>query len=158
VFNECHVHLTARRYQKLGEVWDHQTKDFKVLYKPLYNCSPEGGVGLVGRFEAHMLAVSHFSRWQSKFEPNRVSAATIPAEAKSYLVDPAALSSGPTWSYLVETVPVEAVAIPTGLSESGHLPPINKNSATLSGWGSRTHDPLVGSTRLQDGDPNVEEC
>lgn len=54
--------LAGKYYQKIGEVWDHETKDFKVLYKPLYACGSKPG-----SFEAHHLAVSTFTRWESKF-------------------------------------------------------------------------------------------
>lgn len=55
--------LADKYYQKVGEVWDHETKDFKVLYKPLYTCGSK-----YGSFEAHHLAVSTFTRWKSKFK------------------------------------------------------------------------------------------
>lgn len=55
-------YLNEKYYQKLGEVWDHETKDFKVLYKPLYCCNSK-----VGSFEAHHLATSTFERWEGKF-------------------------------------------------------------------------------------------
>lgn len=54
--------FSEKYYQKLGEVWDHETKDFKVLYKPLYACGSKEG-----SFEAHHLAVSTFERWERKF-------------------------------------------------------------------------------------------
>ena len=54
--------LGGRLYQKLGEVWDHAAKDFRVLYKPLYRCASKPG-----SFEAHHLATSSFERWERKF-------------------------------------------------------------------------------------------
>jgi hypothetical protein len=56
--------LDDKYYQKLGEVWDHETKDFKVLYKPLYSCPSKHS-----SYEAHHLATSTFERWHRKFVP-----------------------------------------------------------------------------------------
>eukprot|EP00961_Rhodomonas_salina_P058450 785333-Rhodomonas_salina.3 len=50
-------------YELLGFAWDHHVKDFKVLYRPLYDCAAKKG-----SFESHVLAVSHFSRWEEKFK------------------------------------------------------------------------------------------
>ena len=55
--------LDNKYYQKLGEVWDHEVKDFKVLYKPLYNCENKKG-----SFEGHHLATTSFERWNRKFQ------------------------------------------------------------------------------------------
>lgn len=30
--------LSGQYYQVLGHAWDHEVKDFKVLYRPLYHC------------------------------------------------------------------------------------------------------------------------
>ncbi len=54
--------LNGEYYQVLAHAWDHEVKDFKVVYRPLYHCTAKAG-----RFEAHYMAVSHFSRWESKF-------------------------------------------------------------------------------------------
>ena len=56
--------LCGQYYQKIGEAWDHEVKQFKVVYRPLYHCPREAE-----RFEAHYMAVSHFSRWEEKFRP-----------------------------------------------------------------------------------------
>ena len=48
----------------VGHAWDHEVKDFKVVYRPLYHCTAKED-----RFEAHCMAVSHFSRWEEKFRP-----------------------------------------------------------------------------------------
>lgn len=59
----CEVYeLKGQFYQKLGEAWDHEVKEFKVVYRPLYHCE-----AAANRFEAHVLAVSHFARWDERF-------------------------------------------------------------------------------------------
>ena len=70
---ECYE-LKGEYYQVIGHAWDHQTKDFKVIYRPLYHCP-----SAVDRFEAHMLAASHFERWGDKFK--RVPLSSLPAAA-----------------------------------------------------------------------------
>ena len=72
--------LNDKYYQKLGEVWDHETKDFKILYKPLYNCNSKKG-----SFEAHHLATSTFERWNRKFIKVK-ELEELPNELKVYLV------------------------------------------------------------------------
>ena len=54
--------LNGDYYQVIGHAWDHEVKDFKVVYRPLYHCTAKPD-----RFEAHYMAVSHFSRWEEKF-------------------------------------------------------------------------------------------
>lgn len=51
-----------KRYQLLASVWDHETGDFKILYKCLYEVQAK-----VGSYEKHEYAVSHYSRFRSKF-------------------------------------------------------------------------------------------
>lgn len=58
-------YLPPYYYQKLGEVWDHEIKDFKIFYKPLYSCESK-----VNSYEAHHLAVSTFERWYRRFIPS----------------------------------------------------------------------------------------
>ena len=71
--------LKGEYYQVLGHAWNHEKKDFDVVYRPLYHCD-----AAEGRFEGHVLAVSHFSRWDAKFE--RVAdLATLPASAAALL-------------------------------------------------------------------------
>ena len=133
--------LKGQHYQWLGEAWDHQTKDFKVLYKPLYCCSPHGGVDLTDRFEAHILAVTHYARWAAKFQPNKVRVETLPADAKRRVV-PAGALSNPAWPYPDRTRPVDtggAASAPGSLPESGMLPRIQRHNATPSGWGTRSY-------------------
>ena len=111
--------LKGEYYQVLGHAWDHEVKDFKVVYRPLYHCPASAG-----RFEAHALATSHFSRWESKF--NRMDPATLmadlpPAAAALLLRGP--FVHDPQWE-------LSSAATPTG------APP----GATRSGFGSRRCD------------------
>ena len=75
--------LGGKFYQKLGEVWDHETKDFKVLYKPLYCCGSKSG-----SFEAHHLAVSTFNRWELKFTQVTDENVRLPSDVMKHLVPP----------------------------------------------------------------------
>ena len=54
--------LGGKYYQLLGHVWSHTTRDFEVLYRPLYDCGPKPG-----SFEGHALATSSLARWDAKF-------------------------------------------------------------------------------------------
>ena len=86
---ECYE-LKGEYYQVLGHAWDHQTKDFKVIYRPLYHCP-----SAVDRFEAHVLAASHFERWDDKFK--RVPLSSLPAAA-ARLVLPGPFVHDPEWT------------------------------------------------------------
>ena len=80
--------LKGQYYQELGHAWDHETKDFKVIYRPLYHCEASDG-----RFEAHVLASSHFERWE-KFR--RVTPAEVPDGAQRLLL-PGPFTYDPDW-------------------------------------------------------------
>lgn len=129
--------LADNYYQKLGEVWDHEVKDFKVLYKPLYACDVKPG-----SFEAHYLAVSTFERWSLKFvQLSLADINELPAEVSCRIVSTQALrelASG--WlSY-----PQHTTHLPPGIM--GHRarvviesdPAITLHS-TESGYGTRSH-------------------
>jgi hypothetical protein len=124
--------LKGEYYQVLGHAWDHEVKDFKVCYRPLYHC-----VAAAGRFEGHVLACSHYSRWESKFR--RLKGATV-SEIESQL--PAAAAAlllrgpfvhDPRWAY-------DTAVLPTG------APP----GATRSGFGTRSHEPVLLEHLLGD--------
>jgi hypothetical protein len=90
--------LKGQYYQLLGHAWDHETKDFKVIYRPLYHCK-----AAEGRFEAHTLASSHFSRFESKFQA--VSWAQVPNEAKAFVLH-GPFSYDPSWSFSADSNPL----------------------------------------------------
>lgn len=99
-----------------------QVKDFKVVYRPLYHCTAS-----IDRFESHVLACSHFSRWEAKF--NRVQGSSntevesqLPQEAASLLLY-GPFVHDPQWTWSTTTSPTGA---PSG--------------ATRSGFGTRSHE------------------
>ena len=103
----------------LGHAWDHEVQDFKVVYRPLYHCSSKEG-----SFEAHVLAVSHFSRWEDKFV--RVKGpdggfhsvpAALPAEARELLLA-GPFVKDPQWGLPARTAPVDATE--SGLGHRSH--------------------------------------
>ena len=77
--------LKGEYYQVLGHAWDHESKDFRVVYRPLYHCR-----AAAERFEAHVLAISTFARWESKFA--RVDPAQLPDHVQALLLE------GPFWA------------------------------------------------------------
>ena len=83
--------LNGNFYQMLGHAWDHETKQFKVIYRPLYHC------GASNNFEAHVLASSHFSRWESKFRKVEDVGRDLSQEAKEYLL-PGPFVKDPEWT------------------------------------------------------------
>lgn len=95
--------LKGKFYQVLGHAWDHETKQFKVIYRPLYHCLRKAG-----SFEAHTLASSHFSRWESKFRRVEDIYAELDNEAKAYLLD-GPFVADPAWTFPLRTLPVEGV-------------------------------------------------
>lgn len=101
--------LKGDYYQMLGHAWDHEVKDFKVVYRPLYHC-----VAGCHRFEAHHLAVSHFSRWERfrRLDPDEVN--SLPPAVLSRLL-PGPFWFDPDWDYDALTTPV-----PTSRSGLGH--------------------------------------
>jgi predicted metalloenzyme YecM len=122
--------LKNQYYQVLGHAWDHGVKDFQVVYRPLYHCAAASD-----RFEAHVLAVSHFQRWNDKFERvTEAELATLPPSVLR-LVLPGPFWSDPQWPAPALTEPLPAAA-----------------STTRSGLGSRSHEPpliehLIGDYR-----------
>ena len=89
---DAHIYvLKGQYYQLLGHAWDHETKDFKVIYRPLYHCEAKSD-----SFEAHVLAASHFSRWEEKFQ--RVSYAEVPASVRAWVL-PGPFVHDPEWTY-----------------------------------------------------------
>tara|TARA_A100001015_G_C15041416_1_gene739893 strand:- start:2353 stop:3456 length:1104 start_codon:yes stop_codon:yes gene_type:complete len=91
--------LKSQYYQVLGDAWDHETKDFKVVYRPLYHCPADSN-----RFEAHNLACSHFSRWNSKFRKCKFN--EIPEKIKELLL-PGPFVYDKEWKFANRTVPME---------------------------------------------------
>ena len=116
--------LKGEYYQLLGHAWDHETKDFKVIYRPLYHCPSASG-----RFEAHVLASSHFERWDTRFK--RVPVESLPPAARR-LVLPGPFVLDDEWEYATRTAPVPAAA------------------RTRSGLGARSHEPVLLEHLLGD--------
>jgi len=111
--------LKGQFYQVLGHAWDHEVQDFKVVYRPLYHCPSREG-----RFEAHVLAVSHFSRWEEKFARVkgrdggfRSVAAALPQEARELLL-PGPFTKDPLWAFPARTAAVGTTA--AGLGSRSH--------------------------------------
>ncbi|CAD7964356.1 unnamed protein product [Amoebophrya sp. A120] len=83
--------LKGDYYQVLGHAWDHEVKDFKVIYRPLYHCTAKPD-----RFQAHYLAASHFARWESKFHKvvyasRREYEELVPEKVRKFVL------AGPFW-------------------------------------------------------------
>jgi predicted metalloenzyme YecM len=116
--------LKGQYYQILGHAWDHQIKDFKVVYRPLYHCA-----AAEGRFEAHTLACSHFERWDAKFRrlsPEEV--AQLPAPAAAMLL-PGPFTFDPAWSHACKSLPLPpgtASRSGVGASRSHELPTLEQ--------------------------------
>ena len=106
--------LKGKYYQVLGHAWDHALQDFQVVYRPLYHCDAKAG-----RFEAHTLAVSRFSRWERRFV--RVDDLDmLPDVARALLLD-GPFTLDPRWTL-------------DGRASLAAAP-------TRSGLGSRSHEP-----------------
>jgi len=105
--------LGGKYYQVLGHAWDHEAKDFKVVYRPLYSCAAKPG-----RYEAHLLACTDFSRWEGKFERVADLTTVPPGAARLILAGPFALD--PRWPYPDRTRPTAASA--RGLGARSHRP------------------------------------
>lgn len=126
----AHVYeLNGDYYQVLGAAWDHEVKDFKVVYRPLYHCTAKED-----RFEAHALAVSHYSRWESKFKRVADTKAIPPDVAALLLPGPFVLD--PSWSFAASTSPYLCCG------------------ANRSGLGLRSHE-LPPGTRLLHENPRL---
>jgi uncharacterized protein YqfB (UPF0267 family) len=166
--------LDSKYYQKLGEghyshfiitifdlllsVWDHETKDFKVLYKPLYRCGSKPG-----SFEAHHLAVSTFIRWESKFIhlPN-CRLRDLPADVQQHLVSSNCVAH---MSVGNGSLPLQSTPFPSSMAKGSAGVHINiqdpseaaeRETATcrsISGFGSRSLTPyyvMDFSAQFQD--------
>eukprot|EP00239_Pterosperma_sp_CCMP1384_P001642 CAMPEP_0197844766 /NCGR_PEP_ID=MMETSP1438-20131217/1742_1 /TAXON_ID=1461541 /ORGANISM="Pterosperma sp., Strain CCMP1384" /LENGTH=362 /DNA_ID=CAMNT_0043455729 /DNA_START=67 /DNA_END=1155 /DNA_ORIENTATION=+ len=108
--------LKGQYYQVIGHAWDHEVKDFKVVYRPLYHCD-----AAKDRFEAHTMAVSHFSRWEEKFK--RVPAHEIRRLPKSVttLILDGPFDFDPEWSQCRRTLPASpTISQRSGLGTRSH--------------------------------------
>lgn len=132
-------HLSGKYYQKLGEAWDHEVKDFKVLYKPLYDCNSKQG-----SFEAHYLAVSPFERWSKKFEKITDDDITnLSLAVREYLVQSPAvgeLAAG------CRSFPLTTTLLPEGMERCRASVSVESDRelskcSTESGYGARSHYP-----------------
>jgi non-canonical (house-cleaning) NTP pyrophosphatase len=100
--NTCRLRfyvLGGKYYQKLGEVWNHDVKDFVVLYRPMYHCSSK-----LKSFEAHVLAVRNFDDFERKFKP--CSFGELSQEAKEYVLYQPSCWMDKHWTFSSETAPV----------------------------------------------------
>ena len=119
--------LNGEYYQLLGTAWDHEVKDFKVVYRPLYHCTAKEG-----RFEAHTLAVSHFSRWESKFK--RVTDPAMMPAATADLLLPGPFAFDPLWGCSTAATPYLCCG------------------PNRSGLGTRSHELPPGVTLLHENE------
>mmetsp|Transcript_12040 Transcript_12040/g.28252 ORF Transcript_12040/g.28252 Transcript_12040/m.28252 type:complete len:171 (+) Transcript_12040:153-665(+) len=123
--------LNGQFYQVLGHGWDHFRRDFCVVYRPLYNCQAKSS-----GFEAHLLATSHFERFESKFR--RVDYATLGTAAKG-LALPGPFWQDDSWGFATRTAPVigsdEAKAAQAAFAVTASA----VRTPTSSGYGTRSH-------------------
>lgn len=105
--------LKGQYYQVIGHAWDHEVKEFKVVYRPLYHCEAKPG-----SFEAHYLAVSHFSRWEEKFRKvnleDKEERTKIPEDARKRILE------GPFWMDPQWKFSDRAVVDDGNVNRSGH--------------------------------------
>ena len=127
---ELYVHTSDKTkfYQKLGDAWDHEVKDFKALYRPCYPCGAKKG-----SYEAHVLAVSHYKRWDKGFV--KVSYEDLDERGRSYVIKAPRVWHDPAWPYPADVAPV-ASATPARVVAT-------TDAATASGRGTRSHDRTV---------------
>ena len=102
-------HLKGKYYQWLGDAWDHDSKDFKPCYRPLYSCDAKAD-----RFEAHVLAVRSFEKWEQMFAPCTYEELSL--EARRFVVLEPNLLKDPDWPFPWLTSPVP----PGATTDSGH--------------------------------------
>jgi len=87
--------LNGLYYQKLGEAWNHGSKCFQIIYRPLYHCKRQPG-----RFEAHLLAISNFDRFETKFA--KVDWKEVPMSVRR-MVLAGPFVFDPAWTMLLNT-------------------------------------------------------
>eukprot|EP00928_Gymnodinium_smaydae_P053722 TRINITY_DN37648_c0_g1_i1.p1 TRINITY_DN37648_c0_g1~~TRINITY_DN37648_c0_g1_i1.p1 ORF type:complete len:170 (+),score=37.09 TRINITY_DN37648_c0_g1_i1:110-619(+) len=121
--------LNGRYYQALGHAWDHFRRDFCIVYRPLYNCAASQN------FEAHLLATSHFERFQ-KF--GRVDFAALSAEAKAYAL-PGPFWEDRSWGLPTETAPVPGADAAKNAQRSAAAALEAARTPTSCGYGTRSH-------------------
>uniref|UniRef100_A0A7S4T4S2 Uncharacterized protein n=1 Tax=Alexandrium monilatum TaxID=311494 RepID=A0A7S4T4S2_9DINO len=123
--------LNGQYYQVLGHAWDHFRRDFCVVYRPLYNCQAKPG-----RFEAHVLATSHFERFEEKFR--RVSYADLDMAAKG-LALPGPFWQDDSWGLAERTVPVPGADEACTAQAAFAAAAATMRTPTASGHGTRSH-------------------
>lgn len=77
-----------------------------MVYRPLYHC-----VAKPGSFEAHTMAASHFSRWDTKFRRVEDVEAELDPATKAYLLD-GPFVADPSWVLPLRTAPLGLPAAP----------------------------------------------
>uniref|UniRef100_A0A7S1KWA5 Uncharacterized protein n=1 Tax=Alexandrium catenella TaxID=2925 RepID=A0A7S1KWA5_ALECA len=125
--------LNGQYYQVLGHAWDHFRRDFCVVYRPLYTCQAKPD-----RFEAHVLATSHFERFEQKFR--RVGYADLDMAAKG-LVLPGPFWQDGSWGLAERTAPVQGQGVEEAQSSQSAFAAAaaSARTPTASGYGTRSH-------------------
>merc|ERR1712107_964828 len=104
--------------------------DFCVVYRPLYHCAAKED-----RFEAHVLATSHFERF-SRFK--KISYSELDSQAKSAAL-PGPFWQDSSWGLAPDTSPVPGAEKVTAFQKEFNVAANDLRTATRSGYGSRSH-------------------
>ncbi|CAK9037200.1 Uncharacterized protein SCF082_LOCUS22053 [Durusdinium trenchii] len=122
--------LKGSYYQVLGHAWDHFRRDFCVVYRPLYHCEARDG-----RFEAHLLATSHFERFD---EFKKVSFDEMDLAAQSCAL-PGPFFHDQYWGLPPRTAPVSSAQEAKDVQKSVLADLTSTKTPTTSGYGTRSH-------------------
>eukprot|EP00930_Biecheleria_cincta_P093040 TRINITY_DN83176_c0_g1_i1.p1 TRINITY_DN83176_c0_g1~~TRINITY_DN83176_c0_g1_i1.p1 ORF type:complete len:181 (+),score=32.54 TRINITY_DN83176_c0_g1_i1:24-545(+) len=122
---------SGQYYQALGHAWDHFRRDFCIVYRPLYHCDAKEN-----RFEAHVLATSHFDRFESKFR--RVEFAELDLPARSTAL-PGPFWMDKAWGLPDRSAAVQGAEAAKALQRDFLASSEGVRSETTSGYGTRSH-------------------
>eukprot|EP00931_Biecheleriopsis_adriatica_P114924 TRINITY_DN90792_c0_g1_i1.p1 TRINITY_DN90792_c0_g1~~TRINITY_DN90792_c0_g1_i1.p1 ORF type:complete len:174 (+),score=38.92 TRINITY_DN90792_c0_g1_i1:22-543(+) len=132
--------LSGYYYQALGHAWDHFRKDFCIVYRPLYHCDAKEG-----RFEAHVLATSHFDRFE-KFR--RVGYEDLDKTAQSMAL-PGPFWEDKNWGLAAESSPIEGADAAKAVQNNVLSAVEQAKTPTTSGFGTRSHQERATQKLLQ---------
>merc|ERR1711957_23530 len=111
--------------------WDHFRRDFCVVYRPLYHCEAK-----TDRFEDHVLATSHFDRFDSKFR--KISYYDLDMGAKAMAL-PGPFWRDDSWGLPHHTVPIQGTAEVLAAQDEFYTKAASLRTSATSGHGTRSH-------------------
>eukprot|EP01064_Diplonema_japonicum_P031840 TRINITY_DN5828_c3_g1_i1.p1 TRINITY_DN5828_c3_g1~~TRINITY_DN5828_c3_g1_i1.p1 ORF type:complete len:230 (+),score=56.49 TRINITY_DN5828_c3_g1_i1:46-690(+) len=121
-------------YQVIGHSWDQTTKDFQVLYRPLFHCK-----AALYKHEAHLFGTAPLSYFGGEY----ISYQDLDLQARSLSL-PGPFTYDPEWK-LGDLLP--PAALPPSMCTPATVASPAESSITVSGNGTASYDMYKKATR-----------